>query len=957
MATGIAFPSTESRLVQPMPQIRPPHLPFRRISLPTAPSLAHRQSVVSVASFDSLPEEGGSPPNPSSSMVHLSRTAAPTKRSKSKGPPSIVESPRKGQRRRESIRPLDESRSRKRRKIVVEFYETERSYVDGLDLIYSHFLTPIIQSLDTPNPLLDRTALTSVFSNFIDIWNLHRAFLTSLTNLLAPHGIPSSPEEMSIRIDTPSLSPVLLSHFPYLSLYKPFVTSFPSTISALSDLVTLPTATRPNPHYSQAFASFLATHEADPRCAKLKLRDWLLSIVQRCPRYLLLLKDLIQCLDSDDPEHAQLTAVHTLVSKITVSLNTNLHSHAQTLALLALQRSTPNLPFQLISPGRSLLKRGPLLHLEKSSQPRPREFLLFSDCLIWLASEEDERSWNISSWVVGYGSNNNSVEANLHLSTSPSRGRSKSDADDLAIEEEDGPSLSPVRPQSRVMNPSRRVYHHPAPNAVQRRASAGSSDDRFIYKGRVELVDLEVVITAAREPGEERRFEILSPEGSFALYTANEEERDEWSKAIRQAKAQWMMSLNVTNPNSTLTSSASTNHLRRSLQALPFPPNDERIATLRPSKPGKQKSGHSIKERRGKVEHWVPAIWIPDEKTGGCMRCGKSFGWRRRRHHCRLCGRCVCASCSGRTFFISDSAAKDKGPTPARACDACYETVFPLIESPKSEQFLPQKQDLDTLTSLHNIPTHLSMPVLPTSPPPLQPQALMAIDRMSSGQNHKSNGSSSELKDGEETPEGRGPIRFKSTSRPRSYYQILEDFEVHERTKSEQELAGDERDVVTIDEEVEGVDGDEGQEIGFEDEEQFAIPRTPVRRARFDDEHLPSPRREDTARRVKRFSLPAVALQTMSVTAQTQVGELEGGREGGGVGGRSPAGSPLGASKFKRFSLVLGTRGHYHQQHQTQATSLGTGNSSTDLLSEGEPKSPKGVAATKLMELLGRKRT
>jgi hypothetical protein len=48
------------------------------------------------------------------------------------------------------------------------------------------------------------------------------------------------------------------------------------------------------------------------------------------------------------------------------------------------------------------------------------------------------------------------------------------------------------------------------------------------------------------------------------------------------------------------------------------------------------------------VEHWVPAIWIPDEKTEGCMRCGRPFGWRRRRHHCRLCGRCICSSCSDR---------------------------------------------------------------------------------------------------------------------------------------------------------------------------------------------------------------------------------------------------------------------------------------------------------------------
>ncbi|KAJ7686907.1 hypothetical protein B0H17DRAFT_1203925 [Mycena rosella] len=38
-----------------------------------------------------------------------------------------------------------------------------------------------------------------------------------------------------------------------------------------------------------AFAQYLLAREADPRCGRLKLRDWLLTIVRRCPRYLLLL--------------------------------------------------------------------------------------------------------------------------------------------------------------------------------------------------------------------------------------------------------------------------------------------------------------------------------------------------------------------------------------------------------------------------------------------------------------------------------------------------------------------------------------------------------------------------------------------------------------------------------------------------------------------------------------------
>ena len=113
------------------------------------------------------------------------------------------------------------------------------------------------------------------------------------------------------------------------------------------------------------FVDFIAKQEADPRCGNLKLRDWLLSIIQRCPRYPLLLKDLVSYALIDDSEHVSLVTVHTLAPKSTfplspwlvtsdpslvvLSLNTSLHNHARTLSLFAIQRSTPNLPFQFIS--------------------------------------------------------------------------------------------------------------------------------------------------------------------------------------------------------------------------------------------------------------------------------------------------------------------------------------------------------------------------------------------------------------------------------------------------------------------------------------------------------------------------------------------------------------------------------------------------------------------------------
>ena len=171
-----------------------------------------------------------------------------------------------------------------------------------------------------------------------------------------------------------------------------------------------------------------------------------------------------------------------------MSLNTSLHTHAQTLALLALQRNTVNLPFTLITPGRTFLKRASLLQLEGST-PREREFLLFSDCLIWLASADGDifsDKWSPLSQSAS------SAPDLLRL-------RTKGDSEPEGLRKRQ--SLLQLRSPRK-----------------KRQASSGV-DDRWVYKGHVELVDLEVVVsTPAAADSLERGFELLSPHQSFAVY-------------------------------------------------------------------------------------------------------------------------------------------------------------------------------------------------------------------------------------------------------------------------------------------------------------------------------------------------------------------------------------------------------------------------------------------------------
>lgn len=374
-----------------------------------------------------------------------------------------------------------------------------------------------------------------------------------------------------------------------------------------------------------------------------------------------------------------------------------------------------------------------------------REVLLFSDCVVWL---ERELEWGLvsassaSGWAGGAGMGGmgmrHSRVSGLGLGHPTEalrrplvgRTRSKSEAE-LPTLKSQGSDLGTMPETARVASGSssafvkvndvrneakRRNTGNPEGGAagersrpvgeVPQRRSVGlensmTSEERWRFRGMANLMDVEVVIS----PRNAAQIDFLSPEGSFALYAcefvhfriyhwftdylveATYNEREEWISAIRSSKATMLATFNVIHPDSTLTSSSSTTHLRRVLQALPYPPGE---ATIRASRIGstrksildkgrardqlvvpednedadaedssstaptrnpipKQASGEAKpKERRGRVEHYVPAIWVPDRDAPACMRCQAAFGWRRRRHHCRLCGRVVCASCSSK---------------------------------------------------------------------------------------------------------------------------------------------------------------------------------------------------------------------------------------------------------------------------------------------------------------------
>lgn len=246
---------------------------------------------------------------------------------------------------------------------------------------------------------------------------------------------------------------------------------------------------------------------------------------------------------------------------------------------------------------------------------------------------------------------------------------------------------------------------------------------------------------------------------------------------------------------------------------------------------------------------------------------------------------------------------------PARACNACYEAVFPLIEDhPTTSQYV------DSVNTLTHVPQLVSLPSGPSSS---TPQALMALDSPLHRQERSDNPANGERSDRVER------VRLRTPSRPRSYHQILEDFGHEHRSQEELEPVHESHE---SSEPSTVRRGEEGNVVDL----TSSPPSTPPLR------------NENTARRHQRFSVPAVALQTTSVMAHTiSSPDSESGDTLPPLNGRR---------RSKRFSLVLGRSSSSHSQdpsgkRQQEASEIPSGKSEFN-----------SVAVGRLSELLSRKK-
>lgn len=671
----------------------------------------------------------------------------------------------------------------RRKRSAKELLETERSFLASLTLIDQEYYQPLMASLgrgksgsmsppQAGTPILSRKSIGEIFANFPDIMQLNRELLSRLEErfgqTFAKTPPTADPTEAEATWDpkSDSVGDILVTLAPFLKMYSLFVKNFSSALQRIEI----------EQKSNETFAKFLKATEqrrwdkeksstgSNGRQAfgfGLGFQAHLLTIVQRIPRYKLLVDDLIKCTPQTHSDRHDLMRAGQVIEQVASYINDNVRQHEMMLTILSLQKSLQGLQEPLVMPGRVLIKRGTLMKTCRRNI-QPREFFLFTDCLIYASPisggiESASAAWNALAQKGGlYGGGLTEQAPPSPVVDSPAG---------LSPIESVLEPISRLDPRSKTRTRTLSLQEPYTPLAGAIFSLAGH---QLQFRAKYPLRDCTVVgVEDSLHVGLRHCFEIRTPDKSFAVYAETAASKEAWVTGIREARADFMSARRTLKADED--SIEAKRERRRSLYKLDAgKTNNRRLSTqsLGAYLAGANLGGQDTAISESEGENAVPAVartpqrlslrsrvdsmptllrppsfpsfpssatnlslanllasssttasakplriledynapvWVPDNRADKCANCSETFGIWRRKHHCRLCGQVVCWLCSQRSFLIPNYEEGD-AYKPARACDPCYDSVFPA-DLPEESTSALADESLPTSAEMTSMPS------------------------------------------------------------------------------------------------------------------------------------------------------------------------------------------------------------------------------------------------------------
>ncbi|CAK9800392.1 Rho guanine nucleotide exchange factor 17 [Anthophora plagiata] len=321
--------------------------------------LRPRRKVSANLSYNTNSNNSGSePPTP----CHHRTTSSPSKLEGLPGPsPELLAELLRGSSERVARAPVH--RNDTRTHVVVELYDTERSYVEALQILVNKYLQPL-KSPENAG-LVDAATVDEIFYQIPSILNHHEVFLEELRKRLDTWELKQTIGDVFLDVFTKSV---------VLETYTLFLDNWKSARKAIK------TTCQAKP----AFARFLETMEREHK-GKLGLDQLLIKPVQKIPRYELLIQRLLKHTDSTHPDFELLQAaqkeVHELVVKINCTERESLEWEQQQTTLREVQALVEGLA-GIVTNDRAFVRHDLVTIASNQGTRKERALFLFSDLLV-----------------------------------------------------------------------------------------------------------------------------------------------------------------------------------------------------------------------------------------------------------------------------------------------------------------------------------------------------------------------------------------------------------------------------------------------------------------------------------------------------------------------------------------------------------------------------------------------
>ncbi|CAH2054781.1 unnamed protein product, partial [Iphiclides podalirius] len=247
--------------------------------------------------------------------------------------------------------------------VVVELYETEKSYVEALEILVKKYLQPL-KSPENAG-LLDAFVVDEIFYQVPAILNVHQVFLEQLRRRLEQWDLQQKVGDVFLDVFT---KPTVMDTY----------MSFINNLKKAKETIKTAAASRP------AFAKFLDAMARDHK-GKLSLDNLLIKPVQKFPSYKLLIQRLIKHTDQSHPDHKLLLEaqkeIHELLELINCTERESLEMEQQQQTLRELEQMIEGLS-NLVTADRMFLRHEMVTMPSAQGTIKDRALFLFNDTLL-----------------------------------------------------------------------------------------------------------------------------------------------------------------------------------------------------------------------------------------------------------------------------------------------------------------------------------------------------------------------------------------------------------------------------------------------------------------------------------------------------------------------------------------------------------------------------------------------